>query len=297
LHSLNSVLSFLQNIMGKKNRARKAKKPQTSHSPTNTTLRIDQSSGKGLGVFATHLISKGDVVSSYPLMPADEKDKAGEYVLMIKDKRFTGKPWEGEVPCVVESSATQVAHLFNDGSVLTKRDLWPGLDKWGDDVVEYMKNTRDMCNVTHDDDGVFTATRDIAKDEEILFHYGALYWSYFHYGQEVFDLLLGTLEAPFDTIKTPPPPTFNNHSLMRARLASALTMPWLLRGMPSIPDYINITGDISKFACNPATPETTRAFQQQWKRFVKINEQVLGKIPIETEEKRASFAAMLLGHT
>ena len=256
-------------------------------------LRVDRSDGKGLGVFAARDIARGQVVSTYPKIPADDHDYRGEYVLILKDVRWTGRPWTGEVPCIVDTK-TPVAHLFNDAAVLRKRDLWPGLDQWTDDAHEY-ENTRPRCNVTHDDDGVFTATRDIAKDEEILFYYGAIYWSFMTYGQEVHDLLCATIEAPFVFGDEIMQADLDPHGRMQVSLRLALFQPYFLRGMPGIPCYVDVLSSIVEFATKPATAETTATFQHQWRLYMQLNKQVLSKIPIASHEHLASIFNAMTG--
>ena len=258
-------------------------------------LRVDRSDGKGLGVFASRDIARGQVVSTYPKIPANDDDMRGEYVLFLKGVRWTGRPWTGEVPCIVDTEMP-VAHLFNDAAVLRKRELWPGLDQWTDDTQEY-ENTRSQCNVMNDDDGVFTATRDIAKDEEILFYYGALYWSHVTYAQEVYDLLCITIEAPSVYGDGTMPANLDPHGRMRLSLSLALYQPYFLRGMPRIPSYVDLLGSIGEFATKPATAETTTTFRHLWRLYTQLNDQVLSKIPIASHERLVSIGDAILGRS
>jgi predicted N-acetyltransferase YhbS len=139
-------------------------------------LRVDRSPGKGLGVFAVTNFKRGELVAMYPDIDAETEHRQDEYLLHVGDKIYTGRPWAGDVPSFVTSASSKVAHLFNDGAKLVCRDAWPGLPAWCDDANDYMEKSSLSANVTND--GLrFVAKRDIAAGEEVLYCYGAVYWT------------------------------------------------------------------------------------------------------------------------
>ena len=140
-------------------------------------LRVDRSPGKGLGVFAVTSFKKGEMVAMYPDVDAETELHHDEYLLRVGDKFYTGRPWEGRVPSYEAASPpSNVAHLFNDCAKIVCRDEWPGLRAWCDDANNYTEESIRGANVSNEGRR-FVATRDVAAGEEILYSYGAMYWT------------------------------------------------------------------------------------------------------------------------
>lgn len=147
-------------------------------------LRVDKSPGKGIGVFAVKGIKKGPTIAKYPETPAKQGDH--EYVLIIGDRKVTGEPWNLETPSKVRFGHP-IAHLFNDGAILKRRDTWPGLEVFCADIKQYEADSRLNNTIQHD--GLFYVTRTVKKDEELLFSYGWLYWTERHYGKDIMQFI------------------------------------------------------------------------------------------------------------
>lgn len=252
-------------------------------------LRIDRSPGKGLGVFACVPITKGSYVTSYPNTP--DTSGPGEYTLTVGSRNFTGQPWTGPVPFDVPSDMP-VAHLINDVATLRKHDIWPGLDVWCQDVNNYI-----LAQVSTNmiPDGLrFKALRDIEPGEELYFFYGPMYWTNRFYGKAISSVLETLTEAMTsinfpERIKTP-------EERYRWALTFCSTMPLIVRGFPDFPErkqYTDTLATIQDVLTHKGTPEKMALLSDAVAFSNMVNETVLDKIPMASQEKRSKLSAAL----
>lgn len=152
-----------------------------------TMLQIRAVEGKGVGVFATGVISKGTLVARYPNIHAPPGYE-GDYKLGRRGQpAVIGRPWMGKIPSKKIKLGEPVAHLFNDAAKL---------EGGATTLKEFQHCLSGYCaaadlggNVQRVGDSLdFVAKRDIQVDEELLFAYGASFWVVRQYNQDVVNM-------------------------------------------------------------------------------------------------------------
>ena len=264
-------------------------------------LSINYSPGKGVGVFARKRIPRGMVVTTYPNEPANDSDSP-EYVLYLdfeKNMKVKGKPWGGAVPSRVPLSLP-VGHLINDGAMLQKRDYWPGLKTYAADTDTYTRESKQASNIVQDG-LVFRASRNITKGEEILFCYGPMYWTHRWYSGIIYNTIYDMMASCDDELQTdgailsklPGYGAERFEMLLRIGLASLLTTPMLVRGMPEFPGrerYLEIEARLAAIMIDGGTAKDIEEFRPCLEFHDHISKNVVAKFPVLPQEVRDRMA-------
>lgn len=243
-------------------------------------LIIRESPGKGLGVFAAKAIKKGAIVAYYPDTPAVDVTSDDDYMLHLSEdlndqRAVTGEPWTGDVPSKKLPLGEKVAHLFNDSNVLRVRDKWMGCKAWWDDVCVYLSTS--TANVTRKDGSLcFVATRNIEKDEEILYQYGPFYWMKQYKATLDLNAALETMMRAYATLreiagKPVPQVPGSRFSLMSNALLLHVGAAITTRGKNSTMTHMlfKATEELCKFLEKQAdiTPEWNRELRALYKAY------------------------------
>lgn len=172
--------------------------------------------------------------------------------------------WEYHAPPLgILEPVWAIAHIFKDAVTMRRQEFWPGLKTLCNDMEQYVQLSESLSNVTHDGQGILTATRNIEEGEEILCSLGPLFWTWCWYGREYADLLFRLMK----TSLSPVGETIRSVTLER-RLSRFLMDDYIRLGMPHIPGFIDTVSRVSELVLEPAVVEEFEVSYRRFKYFV-----------------------------